>query len=83
MKVSVQLIADCKRGNRRAQFQLYQSCFSTLMSVCMRYLKDEQAAAGVLNIGFLKILKNLDKYQSHGPFEAWIRRVMINTVIDD
>lgn len=83
MQVNPSLITDCKRGDRRAQFQLFQSCFSTLMGVCMRYKKDESEAVSILNVGFLKILKNLDKHQPHVPFEAWIRRIMINTVIDD
>ena len=83
MKISAQLLADCQRGDRRAQFQLYQSCFSTLMSVGMRYKKDESESAAVVNVAFLKILKNLDKYQTKAPFQAWIRRIMINTVIDE
>jgi RNA polymerase sigma-70 factor (ECF subfamily) len=83
MKIAQQLIADCKKGDRRAQFQLYKSCFNVLMGVCMRYKKDEDEAASVLNQGFLKILTNLDKYDVKVPFEAWIRRIMINTIIDE
>lgn len=83
MTISQQLIEDCAKGNRKAQFQLYKSCFSLLMSVCMRYRKNENDAAEILNVGFLKILNNLDKYKSGVPFEAWIRRIMINTLIDD
>jgi RNA polymerase sigma factor (sigma-70 family) len=83
MNISAQLLADCQRGDRRAQFQLYQSCFSTLMSVGMRYKKNESESAAVVNVAFLKILKNLDKYQTKAPFQAWIRRIMINTVIDE
>ncbi len=83
MNISAQLLADCQRGDRRAQFQLYQSCFSTLMSVGMRYKKDESESAAVVNEAFLKILKNLDKYKTEVPFQAWIRRIMINTVIDE
>ncbi len=83
MNIPIQLLNDCKKGNRRAQFQLYKSCFSMLMGVCMRYRKDESEAAAILNEGFLKILKNLDKYKSNVPFEAWIKRIMINTVIDE
>ena len=37
----------------------------------------------MLNVGFLKVLDNLDKYKSNVPFEAWIRRIMINVLIDD
>ena len=83
MNISAQLLADCQKGDRRAQFQLYQSCFSTLMSVGMRYKKDESESAAVVNEAFLKILKNLDKYKTNVPFQAWIRRIMINTVIDE
>ncbi len=83
MKVSQQLIQDCVNGDRRAQFQLYKSCFNILMGVCMRYKKDEDEAASILNMGFLKILNNLGKYKPEAPFDAWIRRIMINTVIDE
>lgn len=53
------------------------------MSVCIRYKKDEAEARAVLNQGFLKILTKLDKYDPKVPFEAWIRRIMINTIIDE
>ena len=81
--VDRQLLKDCARGDRRAQFQLYKRCYSVLMGVCMRYKKNEEDAAEVLNQGFLKILNNIDKYREEVPFEAWIRRIMINTVIDE
>jgi len=83
MNISQQLLQDCIKGDRRAQFQLYKSCFNILMGVCMRYKKDEAEAASVLNVGFLKILNNLEKHRPEVPFEAWIRRIMINTVIDE
>lgn len=35
-----------------------------------------------LNDGFLKILQNLHRYPPEAPFEAWIRRIQINTLID-
>jgi RNA polymerase sigma-70 factor (ECF subfamily) len=53
------------------------------MGICRRYHTNEDDAAAALNQGFLKILTHLKKYRSHVPFEAWARRVMINTLIDD
>ena len=53
------------------------------MSVCMRYSACEDDAVQLLNFGFLKILNNLNKYQTEKPFEAWIKRIMINTIIDE
>ena len=81
--IDQQLRHDAQRGDRRAQYQLYQRCFNVLMSVCMRYRRSEDEAVAMLNMGFLKIIQNLGKYQKGVPFEAWIRRIMINTLIDD
>jgi RNA polymerase sigma-70 factor (ECF subfamily) len=54
------------------------------MSICIRYAKNEDRAKEVLNIGFHRVLKNLSKYrQDEVPFKAWIRRVMINTIINE
>ena len=53
------------------------------MSVAFRYKKNEEDAAALANEAFLKILTNIAKYNSISPFEACIRRIAINTAIDD
>jgi RNA polymerase sigma factor (sigma-70 family) len=83
LDINPQLLHDCRRSNRKAQFKLYKACFQVLMGVCMRYRENEADAASALNAGFLKILDNLHQYRPEVPFEAWIRRIMINTLIDD
>lgn len=83
MNIDKTLLKACRQNDRKAQSQLYKSCYGLLMSVCIRYKKDEAEARAVLNQGFLKILTNLDKYDAKVPFEAWIRRIMINTIIDE
>lgn len=83
MNINRQLLNDCQQGDQKAQYQLYRSCFPLLMSVCVRYKKDEQEAVAAMNSGFLKILNGLPKYKSNVPFEAWIRKIMINTIIDE
>lgn len=83
MNIDAKLLQACIAKNRKAQYQLYKSCFGLLMGVCIRYKKDEDEARAVLNVGFLKILNNLEKRKEKVPFEAWIRRIMINTIIDE
>ena len=53
------------------------------MSVCFRYTNSREEAEEMLNVGFMKILKNLEKYKPEIPFNTWIRRVMINVLIDE
>jgi len=83
MKVDQSIISKCINGDQKSQFLLYDMCFSKLMGVCIRYKKDQGEAASILNVAFLKILSNLDKYKQSIPFEAWIKRITINTIIDD
>lgn len=83
MIIQPSLIDLCIKQNRKAEFELYKLTYSYLMSICMRYSKDKDTASESLNIGFLKILKNLTSYKPGIPFKSWIRRVMVNTLIDE
>lgn len=84
MKIDPQLLKAAHEGDRKAQYALYRVCFPVLMAVCKRYRRDEQDAVSILNSGFLKIIQNLDRFKmDEVPFDAWIRRIMINTAIDE
>ncbi len=36
-----------------------------------------------MNHGFWKVFKNLKKYSGAGSLEGWIRRIMVNTSLDE
>ncbi len=74
---------DCKKEKRRAQHELYRLCYGCMLSVCLRYERNKEEAEFLLNKAFYKVLTNLDKYEEKVPFEAWLRRITINTVIDE
>lgn len=82
MTIDPQLLQAAHTGDRKAQYTLYRACYPVLMAVCARYRRDEQEVVSALNTGFLKIVQHLDRYSPEAPFEAWIRRIMINTMID-
>jgi RNA polymerase sigma factor (sigma-70 family) len=83
MNVQPPLIAACIKHERRAEYELYRVIYSYLMSICMRYAKDRDTASELLNAGYMKILSNLSSYKPEVPFKAWIRRIMVNTLIDE
>ncbi|MFK7948147.1 MAG: RNA polymerase sigma factor [Saprospiraceae bacterium] len=76
------LIKACKRGKRASQKELYKLYYSYGMSICLRYSKNRQEAQEILNDGFVKVFKNLDKYDIKLSFKAWLRRILINVAID-
>lgn len=76
------LIARCIRKDGKAEHELYRELYPLMMSICSRYERNRQDAAARMNEGFLKVLLNLGKRRPEVPFEAWVRRIVINTVID-
>lgn len=83
MIIQPNLIKDCINRDRRAEYALYKTLYSYLMSICYRYTHQKEMAEEMLNMGYLKILTNLSKYDPDLPFKAWVRRIMVNTLIDE
>jgi len=76
------LIQNCVKGDPVAQRKLFEKFAPKMMTVCLRYLKDVQEAEDVLQDGFIKIFQKIDAYQNTGSFEGWMRRIMVNTALD-
>ena len=83
MNIELDLITGCLNRERKAEYELYKISYSYLMSICFRYTNSREEAEAVLNLGFLKILSNLNKYRTDIPFKIWMRKVMINVLIDE
>jgi RNA polymerase sigma factor (sigma-70 family) len=82
MNIELDLITACINRERRAEYELYKLTYSYLMSICIRYANNKEEAEEALNTGFLKVLVNLKKYRTEIPFKVWLRKVMVNTLID-
>ncbi len=76
------LIQQSVKGNRVSQKNLYDRFASKMFGVCMRYAPDYQIAEDILQEGFVKAFKNLDKFRFEGSFEGWLRKIMVNTAIE-
>jgi RNA polymerase sigma factor (sigma-70 family) len=76
------LIKGCIAGNRNMQEALYNRFSPKMYSVCLRYSNTSDDARDLLQEGFIKIFKNLEKYRGDGSFEGWVRRIFVNTSIE-
>jgi RNA polymerase sigma factor (sigma-70 family) len=76
------IIEGCKRQDRKSQEQLYRNYFRAMMTLCVRYTKNEADAMEVLNTGFYKVFKNIDRYdESKASLYTWIRAIVINSCL--
>lgn len=76
------LIAGCVANDRKSQEGLYRKHFSTLFYMGKRYTTDEDLIQEITHDAFVKIFKNISKYQNTGSFEGWIRKIMFHCVVD-
>ena len=77
------LITKARKGNRKAQHELFQLFSPKMMSVCRQYVKNNDLAEEVMLTGFLKVFTHLPSYEGSGSFEGWIRRIMVNQSISE
>ncbi len=78
-----QLISLCIKQDRKAESALYRYCFTKLMPICHKYYKSKDDSVEQLNKTYLKILNNLSKFDENKSFDAWIKTIAVNTIIDE
>ena len=83
MSKLIGLIEACKRNERKAQGELYALYYPMLMALVRKYKHNEEDAASLVNDAFFKVFVNIQNYKPEMPFEAWLKRITINTVIDE
>ena len=77
-----ELLDACVKGKPSAQKLLFERYAPIMMGVVIRYINDQERANDVLQDGFIKIFKNIKTFKKDGSFEGWMRRIMINTALD-
>ncbi|CAH8282773.1 RNA polymerase sigma-70 factor (ECF subfamily) [Mariniflexile fucanivorans] len=75
------LIENCKKNDIKAQSELYKLFSSKLFSVCLKYSRNYVEAEDNLQDAFLTIFKKIEQYKNKGSFEGWLKRITINTVL--
>lgn len=75
------LVDRCILQDRLAQALLYKKHYGIMMSICIRYTRNRDEALETLNIGFLKVFNNLQRWEGVS-LQGWIRRIITNTAID-
>jgi RNA polymerase sigma factor (sigma-70 family) len=76
------LIDECRKGDRKAQFQLYRLYYKSMYSVSLRIVNDESEAEDIMQESFLKAFKKIDTYKGEVSFGAWLKKIVINRSLD-
>ncbi|MFM9985418.1 MAG: RNA polymerase sigma factor [Flavobacteriales bacterium] len=82
LQIDQETIEGCRKKQPQAQENLYRICYPVFMRICLRYTRSYDDAANMLQEGFIKILMRIDGYKGAGDFIGWMRRIIINTALD-
>ena len=77
------VIKGCLKNDRRSQEELYKRYYPAMMALCLRYVRRSRDAVEVLNDAFLKVFRQLGRYDAaKGTLYVWMRKILINTALD-
>jgi len=65
---------------KKKKEEIYFKYADAMMILCLRYTGNKEDSEEVMNNGFMKIFKNLNKFNKlhENSFSAWIKKIMIN-----
>ena len=76
------LVEASKKGDQKAQFELYRLYHSAMYNTTLRIVGDSDDAEDVMQEAFLKAFMKLDSYRGEVSFGAWLKRIVINKALD-
>ena len=76
------LVEACKRGDQKAQFELYRLYHVAMYNTSLRIVGDSDDAEDVMQEAFLKAFAKLNSYRGEVSFGAWLKRIVINKALD-
>jgi len=76
------LIDRCKKGDREAQFRIYELYYKAMFNTCLRIVKDETEAEDLMQESFLSAFQKINTYSGTVSFGAWLKKIVVNRSLD-
>lgn len=76
------LVNDCRKGSRKAQFELYKLYERAMYSAALRIVNDEAEAEDVLQEAFLEAFTRIVDFRGDTTFGLWLKQIVINKSIN-
>lgn len=70
-------------GDKQAYAHIIDNYKNQLYATILRMTKNPQDAQDLVQDAFIKVYRNLEKYDASGSFSSWLYRVAINHCMDE
>ena len=76
------LVEGCINKNIHAQRELYERYAPKMLSVCIRYMCNEDDARDAMHDGFIRLFDRIGKFEQKGSLDGWVRKLFVNTCLE-
>jgi RNA polymerase sigma factor (sigma-70 family) len=76
------LIEECRKGNSRAQYSLYNQYSKAMFNLACRLLNNREDAEDVLQEAFTECFRNIASFRFESTFGAWLKQIVVNRCIN-
>lgn len=81
MKNEFELIKSAQTGDHTAFEELVYSVDKQILSLALKYTRDEDDAKDIYQEVFIKAYRHLGKFKFESSFSTWIYRITVNTCL--
>jgi DNA-directed RNA polymerase specialized sigma24 family protein len=72
--ISDELVKRCKKGDHKAQLQVYKLYYRTVFSTCMQIVNDPATAEDLMHESFIIAFEKINSYRGDISFSSWIKK---------
>lgn len=76
------LVEQCQKGDRKAQYELYNSYAKAMYNICLRMMNNADEARDMLQEAFIDAFIRIHTFRFESAFGAWLKRIVINKCIN-
>jgi DNA-directed RNA polymerase specialized sigma24 family protein len=75
-----ELVIRCKKGDQKAQLQVYKLYYRPIFSTCMQIVNDPATAEDLMHESFILAFENINSYVGDISFSSWIKKFIKNVL---
>jgi DNA-directed RNA polymerase specialized sigma24 family protein len=72
--LSDDLVKRCKKGDQKAQLQIYKLYYRPVFRTCMQIVNDPATAEDLMHESFFLAFENINSYIGDINFSSWIKK---------
>ena len=80
--IDLELVRRCRKGERKAQYELYQLYKDRVFNIAYRMANSQQDAEDITQMAFMRVFKKIDSFRGDSAFSSWVYRLTVNVCIN-